>query len=255
MKQDLIGSEYVDTTIDWDTGQDTRKFFKKHKKAQGPGWYYRDKNITYVYNKNGFRCKEFANLDWENSIVVMGCSQTLGTGNAVEDTIPAMLEQIIDMPVINLGISGSAIDHMCWNSMCLHEEYPTPKALCHIWTSTSRYTNFLDVYSKDEHTYEVFGEQLRPSNMHVNSKHYNGATYDHRHAWEIRSKWYVKGDRIMWRDKLPYVESTFFARSATDLGVPYIEQFDVARDLDHPGIKSNRAMAQLMASELKKKGL
>ena len=53
MNQDLIGSEHRDTTIKWDGGNDTLKFFIQKQKELGGQWYYNNKKITYKYNTNG----------------------------------------------------------------------------------------------------------------------------------------------------------------------------------------------------------
>ena len=57
-------------------------------------WYYRTHEVKYILNSNKFRTKEFKDIDWENSIVLIGCSNTFGIGVTEEDTIAANLQGI-----------------------------------------------------------------------------------------------------------------------------------------------------------------
>ena len=50
----------------------------------------------------------------------------LGVG-ILENSVPSVVERLINIPTVNLGISGSAVDHACWNSSILHENYPILK--------------------------------------------------------------------------------------------------------------------------------
>ena len=249
MNQDLIGSEHRDTTIKWDGGNDTLKFFIRKQKELGGQWYYNNKKITYKYNTNGFRAQEFNNINWANSVLVLGCSNVMGIANRVEDSVPSVLQDILGIPCINLGISGSAVDHACWNSLILHENYPHPKAIVQVWSSTRRYTDFLDV-GIVKADYPIFGVPMCPSNVQPWKSHYCV-----KHSWELRSKFYVAADRALWKDKTIYFEATFFEHSAKQLEVPWVNEFDKGRDFDHPGHGSCKAMAELIAKNLKERGI
>ena len=247
--QDLIGSEFRDVTVKWDGGDDTYKFYFNKRRELGTSWYYFDKKITYKYNKNGFRAPEFDTIDWANSIIVIGCSNICGIANTIEDSVPSVLQDITGIPTVNLGISGSAIDHACWNSLVLHEHYPHPKAIVQCWSSTRRYTDFLPVGQVNA-TYPIFGESMCPSNVQPWKPHYCV-----KHSWELRSKFYVHADRVLWRNKTAYFESTFFPHSAEQLEVPFVDEVDKGRDCNHPGHKSCRLMAELIADNLDKQGV
>jgi hypothetical protein len=218
-------------------GTDQEKLFHKNlKKLRKTNWIYKTKSITYNLNEYGFRNKPFNEVNWSESIVVLGCSNVEGIGLAVEDTLCGQLEKILDTTVVNLGIGGSAIDLACWNSLLLHNHYPRPKALVQVWTSLGRYT---DLNGK------VFTSHL---------PQYRG--YYHRINWPYRTKWYIEADRTLWKDKLAYVEASFFHHEYNnEKNVIKLDIIDKARDLMHPGINSNRAAAEKIADQLLKQGL
>lgn len=212
---------------------DTKELFRKNLKSQPNDWIYRNKTITYSYNNYGFRTREFNDVNWKESVVVFGCSNVEGTGLAEEDTIVMQLEKILERPVINLGIRGTGIDVACWNSLILHKNYSTPKAIIQVWSSLARYANY------DNKRLSRFV----PKHM----------GYYRRLNWEFRSEKYIETDRALWRDKVPYIEGTFFKISNKNLekSIKRFNSIDCARDLKHPGIESNKLAAEYIADQLK----
>lgn len=249
MNQDLIGSEFRNEKVFWDGGNDTKEEYRRNIRKYGKTWEWKDVNIKYKYNSNGFRAPEFNTVDWANSIVILGCSNVLGVGNLLENSVPSVVERLINIPTVNLGISGSAVDHACWNSLILHENYPHPKAIVQVWSSTQRYTDFLDV-GMVRHDYPIFGVPMCPSNVQPRKSHYCA-----KHTWELRSKFYAFADRALWKNKTLYYEASFFKHSAEQLEVPFVAEVDQARDYDHPGPKTCRLMAELIVENLKEQGI
>lgn len=216
-------------------GFDTEKNFRKNRKRLLESWEYYDKKITYELNEKGFRTKSFDNIKWEESIIVFGCSKTFGTGLAEEDTVTFQLEKKINIPVINLGISGSAIDLAVINSLILHENYPKPKAIVQLWTNESRYTDF--------------------NRLNVTPYQAQDARYYDKLDWAERSKFYVLSDRALWRNKLLYYEASWFEETAKIFKVDFLETVDTGRDLSHPGKTSAQHAAEKIAIGLKFKEL
>ena len=219
------------------------KYHRKNQKKFGPKWYYYSKKISYKYNMDGFRAPEFSTVDWANSVVVLGDSYALGMGNAIEDIFTTHLEKLLGLPVINLGVSGSAIDRSCWNSVILHDNFPHPKAIVQLWTGTSRYTEY------DPESPETHGGQ-RLVNYQPAKRH-----WCYRHEWQYRSMFYVQTDRALWKDKTIYYEATWHYDTAKELAVDFIEDIDLGRDLQHWGYKTHQVAAEIIASNLKKQGL
>ena len=225
---------------DWEDDK-AEKHYRKSRKKLGPDWYYYDKKITFEYNSNGFRAPEFDTIDWANSVVVFGDSFTAGDGNAIEDIATTLLQDMLEMPVINLGSSGTGIDLACWNSLLLHETYPRPKAVVQLWSSIHRYAE----YSSDRNERNVYSFHLPQRQPYCAMAH----------NWAERSKMYVLADRVLWKDKLPYYEASVFDDTAEELEVDYLSHLDLGRDLDHWGPESNIAAAETIATNLKKQGL
>ena len=63
--------------------------------------------ITYRYNSEGFRCKEF---DSRPAGIALGCSHTQGVGVDEDSTWPVQLSQLMGEEIWNLGIQGAALD-------------------------------------------------------------------------------------------------------------------------------------------------
>lgn len=216
---------------------DTEKKYRRNCKRYGKDWYYFNKEITYKVNSNGFRTLEFKNIDWKNSIVVFGDSYTFGEGNIIDDVFTTILQNMIEIPVINLGIGGAGIDRSCWNSLALHESYPKPKALIHLWSGLYRYSEW-------DSTCDSWKNHL-PARR----------GYCADHEWHLRNTFCVKTDRALWRDKVPYLEASVFEDTAKKLQVYKAEIVDYGRDEDHWGAKSNLLMAEYFFSKLKELGV
>ena len=224
---------------DWEDDTSEKKYRKSRRKL-GPDWYFYDKRITFDYNSNGFRAPELDTMDWANSVVVIGDSFVSGDGNAIEDIATTLLQDMLEMPVINLGSSGTGIDLACWNSLILHESYPRPKAVVQLWSSIHRYAEY-STERNERSVYSFHLPQRKP--------------YCAKHNWDERNKMYVLADRVLWKDKLPYYEASVFDVTAKVLEVDHLKEIDLGRDLDHWGPKSNIAAAETIATNLKKQGL
>ncbi len=235
--ENFINHEYGEQLLSF-TSTDNEKLFRKNKKRQPLDWIYRNKDISYSLNEQGFREKSFKDIDWKNSIVLIGCSITYGEGLAVEDTISKQLEAIVDLPVINLGVLGSGIDLACWNSTILNDCYLAPKALVQVWSGLSRYTDFDK--TNNNKIYQYFVSQR---------------DYHHELDWKHRSKRYVQTDKALWRNKTIYYEISFFEHTSNDFKVDFVSTSDRARDLLHPGINSAKTAANKIAKNLYKQGL
>ena len=115
------------------SGFDTRELFEQHLRNQPADWYYRTHPVLYQYNSNNYRCPEWADIAWQDSWVMLGCSIVEGIGLALDDCIPSQLSQVIKSPVINLGVGGSGLDVTMFNSIRLLENGIRPKGVITLW--------------------------------------------------------------------------------------------------------------------------
>lgn len=95
-----------------------------------------------------YRC-DLNSVDWNNCVVVLGCSHTWGTGLEPEETYCAQLENILQKPVYNLGMPGTGIDYVTNNAVRLYKrlhaaqliiQYPD-SGRCFYWHEKHAITN------------------------------------------------------------------------------------------------------------------
>lgn len=121
-------------------GSDTNELFQSNLKTKPSDWEYRTKSVTYTLNSDSYRCPEWSDIDWKNSCVIFGCSHVFGIGLDDSDTISSQLSKLINRPVINMGMGGTSMQYSFYNSVILHNNYPTPWAVVQLWTSPDRIT-------------------------------------------------------------------------------------------------------------------
>ena len=232
---------------------DTEELFKRNIVRQPSDWIYRNTPITYRSNELVYRHSSFVNVDWSESVVMLGCSMVRGIGVREEDTISQQLSRIIDREVINLGVNGSSITFACNNVTLLLENYPPPKAVVFVWTDHRRAMFFetpgkLAMWGINHQSYIHLGSWNKhtESLKHVITKDPN---------WAAHTFFAMKNVRLLCRG-IPLVEVTFFPDSALIANCHFLrDQIDFGRDLMHRGPKTNKLAAEYIATQLKKQGV
>jgi hypothetical protein len=218
------------------SGTDSPSLFEQNLKIQPEDWHYRTKHIEYKINSSGYRTEEWSNIDWKESVVMLGCSNVLGIGLADDETISHQLSFLIDRPVINLGAPGVSFDFSFYNSIILSEYYPTPYAVVDLWTGTDRCTYFDKIDIKhcgiwEQHPY--FKEYIRNDTHSM-----------------LRAKFVGMANKNLWKPRCRYYSASFFDRSAYYTDSDWIEIDNQARDLIHPGRNNSKDMARLIAKNI-----
>lgn len=121
---------------------DSEKLFKYNLRKQPLDWYWRNNEITYTLNEQGYRCNDWDNCDWSESIVLIGGSDIFGLGVKDEHTVSHRLEEVSKTSVINLGVCSASPMFMWINSTILSSHNIRPKAVVYLWTEPSRVTTF-----------------------------------------------------------------------------------------------------------------
>ena len=98
-----------------------------------------DTEVTYQLNSHGYRCDEFDNIDWENSIVFHGCSNVFGVANPEEYTIPKLFESISGIKTVNLGMPGVGADYVSNNILMMRRQDIKPLANVVLWPNPERF--------------------------------------------------------------------------------------------------------------------
>ena len=222
---------------------DSIRSFRKNQKRLGKDWKYRDIEILYTTNEFGFRTKSHFDIDWKESIVILGCSNVFGIGLENRKTLAKQLEKLVGVDVINLGIPGSALDLAVFNSFFIYENLPHPKAIIQVWTSPERYSQFY--LNGDIETMAPFTKGFDPK---LNSA--------------FKNLIHIEQDRALWRnsssvyreysffDDWLYLEKDFGIKK--DLGIEIFDELDKARDLSHPGDLTNLKAAEIVKKDLDK---
>jgi len=140
----LQHTKYPTQTITNFIGNDCEERLIENLKKLPNTWRYATEDITYTMNSHGYRTKQFDNIDWNNSVVILGCSCVFGTGINESDTISSILQEEINTPVINLGIGGTGADFQYNNLMRLKQNNIEPKKVIVLWPNPNRFMYYVE---------------------------------------------------------------------------------------------------------------
>lgn len=220
-------------------GSDSEEKFLKNLKIQPDTWHYRTKEVKYRHNSHGYRSKEWNDIDWAESVVILGCSLVYGVGVAEDETISHYLSSITNRSVINLGQPGTSMQFSFYNSIKLKKYFPTPYAVIQLWTSPDR------LLIADDERFIHLGPWSRDK-MDI-FKLLNGYRYNTNfHIHHI-----LEADKLLW-DDTKYISDSLFKDSPAKMQnqIAFNPQLDKARDCIHHGPKINAIIAQHLASKL-----
>ncbi len=100
----------------------------------------------YDVNSLGYRSVEFNQVDWANSYIIQGCSQVFGESTMDNNKIVSFyLSELLNAPVINLGVPGAGMDIQYINTLDILEQNIKPKGVFIVYPNLERYT----LYSND----------------------------------------------------------------------------------------------------------
>lgn len=99
-------------------------------------------DIEYKINSQGYREKEWNQINWNDCYIFLGCSHTVGVGVPYNKTIPKLMEKKLSSYCVNLGISGGCNYFSMCNSSYLIENNIKPKGIFFQRTYKSRWFDF-----------------------------------------------------------------------------------------------------------------
>jgi hypothetical protein len=138
----IIEKDYFNTEQNF-LLSDCKKSYDYNYIHQPKDWQWRDTHISYKLNELGYRTLSIDNIDWKNSIVILGCSLVFGIGVPEKDTIPSIIQRKTGIPTINLGVPSGSNYHSFYNSFLIKENFPDPKAIIFSYTSPDRYMSYM----------------------------------------------------------------------------------------------------------------
>lgn len=242
----LITTDWANRHFNFYSMDSEEQFLENSKKFRSneQSWIYFDKSIEYKFNSQGYRTSEWNDINWQESVVIFGCSNVVGEGLAEADTISGVLSRLLDRPVVNLGVSGTSIAFSSYNSAMLCNNLPTPYAIVQLWTALAR----MELYTADVvkiHTAAQHGHIDTISTEFYRSWiSYPENPNTHMFFNALLSK-------LLCKSKTRYYEASFFLETANMLQCDYITVDDYARDLTHPGINTAKTVATQIANSLK----
>lgn len=102
-------------------------------------------DIEYSFNSDGFRSKEFSDVDTSNSFIYAGCSNTLGTALPDDLIWPKFLnDKLNGKDIINLGLNGGSVVSIITNIHRYIKKYGKPLGVFVVFPNLSRLDVFLD---------------------------------------------------------------------------------------------------------------
>jgi hypothetical protein len=234
----LIGYQQVGITDFGLYGQDTQEIYKSNLCSQSQDWIYRNKSVSYNRNSFGHRSKEIDMLD-RDFVLFLGCSITVGSAVALEDTFAYIVSKELKIDYYNLAVEGSGPDLILFNLVkwMLHIK-KIPKVVILQWPEIFR-------------TFRQEGDDVIPLGPWGYRK--NIKEHKFNHHWNDYEK-LIMTDHFTNLYTLVRTEILALLKS---YNVPIFEinqiPFDdYGRDLKHPGIKSHRLIADQVLSESRK---
>ena len=190
-----------------------------------------DKTL-YDLNTHGYRCAEFDTIDWPNSFAVMGCSRIFGE-SLIDDyeTVSGFLSSISNTPTVNLGVCGSGIDLILFNTINMISLNYIPKAVFIVWPDPERFIKFKN--TKPEF-YGSWNDAHELTWLDQN----NALEHSHRYATIIKYLWETKN--------VPLIEVTHHAINSPLTNNIFTDWLDVAPDGVHWGPKTCQLLAHTL---------
>jgi hypothetical protein len=71
---------------------------------------WKNTDVTYTFNKQGFRTYDLVSLFKQPVNIALGCSHTLGVGMPIDSIWPTLIEKATGVTTLNLGIGGGSTD-------------------------------------------------------------------------------------------------------------------------------------------------
>lgn len=123
---------------------DQKDLFERNLKELPLDWPWRTKKIQYWLNSQFYRAPEWQDVDWSNSYLIFGCSQTFGVGVNYDDTYAHHLSEFLGYPTVNLGMPGSSCLFQWSNTITLLNNNVKPRGAIYLWPGITRTMTFKD---------------------------------------------------------------------------------------------------------------
>lgn len=238
-------------SIDFYPFIDTEEDYKNNLVSCPIDWEYRNKSITYKFNNYGHRCVDLNELE-DDYILFGGCSYTLGAGLALDDTYPYIVSNHFQKTYYNTAVVGFSPGMVARNLIgFLTSTQKKPSLIAIQWPCFHRYYRIthnvpisLTIGNDDED--EFF------KNLMLDDDTFKYNIHDRTYLLHILKN--LGHENIL----EVFIEDQSTIQSILDLGDQFttkVDRFpdiiDHARDLQHPGTKTNLSYANLIINHIK----
>lgn len=217
-------------------GQDTQEVFKSIQLSQPAEWKYNTSKVFYDRNSCGHRSKEIENLDKE-FLLFVGCSITVGSAVALEETFPNLVSNELKTDYYNLAVEGAGYDLIAYNITNWFKNIKRkPSAVIIKWPQLYR-------------TFRINGNDVIPIGPWNCKKDIGKAiTEEQWKAFEsvTQTDYFSHYGKIV-KDS---VEALLAFQNIKVITVEDIDTVDFGRDLKHPGSKTHSLFASNILNSL-----
>lgn len=243
---------------------DTIREFSANLRKQPADWVYRKLRIEYLYNSLGHRAKEPDKLK-PNFIMFTGCSQTEGVGLPVESTYSSLIAEKFRSDYYNIALGGTGPDVVYYNlKKWFESKLPKPRLVVIQWPEPLRYSHIGPDFNNKLYQYFDAGVYNDPGVV-------------------CSGIWDMTNDRIEGRLVESMQDFPEIHKMTCDLlqfyGVPLLDfhmlqglkltadysvkmaytgrviMLDYARDIMHPGIRTNKELAKVLINKINRDNL
>jgi hypothetical protein len=225
--------EYASKEFEFLDGE-TKELYNKniinqYTELEKYGWITR--KFTYKFNSYGFRCDEFTE---DPSILFLGCSYTCGIGLPIETVWTSIVAQSLGLKSVNLGQGGGSND--------------TAFRLGYHWIPKLK-PRLVILLSPFEHRKEI----VTPDHIHFITPQTTEINEDPNNLKLHAIQW-MSDDTNSYMNKIKNISALELLCNKHNIKfiVPDpiyqegIYQWDLARDLSHPGVKTHEKFADYL---------
>lgn len=219
---------HADQEINW-LPMDTESLYKKNLQERYNDlkkYNWIDSKFTYKFNSCGFRSVEFNS---NPGAVFLGCSLTLGIGLPVDTIWAQLVAHQLGLQCFNLSIGGSSHD--------------TAFRMAHAWLDRLQ-PKMVVLGTTFAERLELLADDIVQLSPH------NTELPDFYRAWinhNANSQLNKIKNALAIEQLCQRVNIKFIAVDATQM---LVAPLDLARDLAHPGVESNRQFSESVLAQL-----
>jgi len=221
---------------------DSKVNFIKNAKTQGPNWEYLNLKFNYIRNSFGHRCVDFSELNQNNYILCGGCSLIEGIGIPVENRFSDIVSTALNCDMYNLGLGGTGNDAIFYNLVTWFTKIKNkPKLVIINWGPAHR---MFTINDEKIIAYGISDNSIKDFILSGDAINY------------FQSKSDMLKELIRKIIDVPIIEIPWFDDDNSKYPINNIlnlpQEIDFARNLMHPGIKTNKLYADLILDHIKK---